>query len=401
MNNQRRITFAVACACASLAAGQASAFEVANKDGWKLDVNGTVNAFYVNSEHKATNGGVTVKNEQNNVQNGLLPGWINFVVTTQQEGYDIKAHFGFAPGINSNSSIVGLPSTVNGVETDGYSKIDSRNVYFQFGSASMGTLKFGRDIGLFSQNPILSDMTLLGVGGTTRAAEPFNTSFGMIGHGYMYTGFQPQITYSLPTMGGFNASAGIFNPSQYSGDQRKSPAVQALATYDWKGTVSGRVWASMVDQKTSGSAGCVGNAQCGFRATGYEGGVKVGVGAFEVLASGFAGKGLGIATVGAQFLGGLDVNGERLESDGVFVQGTVKATDKLKLGLSYGKNTDQDLMAANTKTTNKAVAGGAYYNLSKSVTLVGEVVSEKGEVTVFGDDSDKTSTVSLGAILFF
>lgn len=394
MKQQRRITLAVACACASLAAGQASAFEVANKDGWKLDVSGTVNAFYVNSDSKTTSAaGVTTENEQANVQNGLLPGWINFVVTTQQEGYDIKAHFGFAPGISNNSSIVGLPSTVpSGVDADAYSKSDNRNVYFQFGNASMGTLKFGRDIGLFGQTPILNDMTLLGVGGTSRAAEPFNTSFGMIGHGYMYTGFQPQITYSMPAMGGLNASIGLFNPSQYSGTERKSTGYQGLATYDWKGAVSGKAWMSAIDQKTSGVGG--------FRATGYEGGVKVGMGSFEALVSGFSGEGLGISTIGAQFLGGF-ANGKRLESEGVFVQGTFQATNKLKVGVSYGENTDKDLVALNSETTNEAVATGAYYNLTKSVTLVGEYISEKASNTAVVGDSTKTKTLSLGAILFF
>ena len=394
MKQQRRITLAVAFACASMAAGQASAFEVANKDGWKLDVNGTVNAFYVNSKNETKKGAITTDNKQANVQNGLLPGWLNFVVTTQQEGYDIKAHFGIAPGINSSSSIVGLPDGTGAA----YAQTDHRQVYFQFGNASMGTLKFGRDIGLFAQTPILNDMTLLGVGGTPRAAEPFNTSFGMIGHGYMYTGFQPQITYSLPSAGGFNASVGLFNPSAFDKDttnatvvERKSTGLQGLATYDWKGSMNGKLWVSFVNQKTGGSDG--------FKANGVEGGVKVGVGAFEVLASGFSSKGLGISTVGAQFLGGFQ-NGKELKSNGVFTQGTFKATEKLKLGVSYGKNTDEDLVAIGTKTSNEAVAGGAYFNLTKSVTLVGEVVSEKKKTTG-SKDYDKMNTVSLGAILFF
>ncbi|HEY5761604.1 MAG TPA: porin, partial [Rhodocyclaceae bacterium] len=363
-----------------------------------LNVNGTVNAFYVNSNAKTTDGaGVTTSNKQANVQNGLLPGWIHFAATTQQDGYDIKAHFGFAPGINSSSSIVGLPDGAG----NAYSQTDNRNVYFQFGNASMGTLKFGRDIGLFMQNPILNDMTLLGVGGTTRAAEPFNTSFGMIGHGYMYTGFQPQITYSMPAAGGFNASFGLFNPSQYAGNQRKSPGIQGLASYEWKGGVNGKVWGSFVNQKTeSDNPACVGNQQCGFKASGYEGGVKLGMGAFEVLVAGFSGKGIGISTVGAQFLGGLNANGDPMKSDGMFVQGTVMAAEKLKLGVNYGKNTDKDLAAVGTESFNEAVSLGAYYNLTKSVTLVGEVVNEEAGVDG-AVAKTKTSTVSLGAILFF
>lgn len=381
-----------------------SAVELKSGD-WTLNINGTVNAFYVNSNAETTTpGGVTTENKQANVQNGLLPGWINFVLTTKQEGYDIKAHFGYAPGINSASPIVGLPNTTTttsgGVDTSTtaspYAQTDHRNVYFQFGNASMGTLKFGRDIGLFAQTPILNDMTLLGVGGTTRAAEPFNTSFGMIGHGYMYTGFQPQITYSMPAMGGLNASLGIFNPSSYApstGTERKSPGLQGLVTYDWTGDLSGKVWASFVDQKTSGTGGT--------KAAGFEGGVKLGVGKFEGLLSAFSAKGLGRSTIGAQYLLTSDVNGNRQKSDGVFVQGTFKATDKLKLGLSYGKNTDKDAVAANSESYNKAVAAGAYFNLTPSVTLVGELINEKAGIDGVSANTVKTDTVSLGAILFF
>ena len=107
-----------------------------------------------------------------------------------------------------------------------------------------------------------------------------------------------------------------------------------------------------------------------------------------------------ISTVGAQFLGGLNANGDPMKSDGMFVQGTVMAAEKLKLGINYGKNTDKDLAAVGTETFNEAVSVGAYYNLTKSVTLVGEVVNE--ETGVDGAVAKtKTNTVSLGAILFF
>ena len=172
-------------------------------------------------------------------------GWINFVMTTKHAGQDIKAHFSFAPGINDSSSVIGLPSDPGAGATGGknspFSQVDVRNVYFQFGNSEWGTLKFGRDIGLFGQNIILSDMTLLGVGGTSNASIPYNTTFGMIGHGYMYTGFQPQITYTTPAVGGFQASAGIFQPSRFAGDETKTPGFQAKVDYDWKGGMPGKV----------------------------------------------------------------------------------------------------------------------------------------------------------------
>ncbi|NTV12174.1 MAG: porin, partial [Zoogloea sp.] len=185
-----------------------------------LDINGTINGFYVNRESKTTNaaGVTTAKSSNSELTNGLLPGWINFVATSKVGDQDIKAHFSFAPGINNNSTVVGLPigNNAGGAgTTNPYSQIDTRNVYFQFGNNDWGTLKFGRDIGLFGQNIILSDMTLLGVGGTSNAGIPYNTTFGMIGHGYMYTGFQPQITYTTPNLSGFQASAGLFQPSDF------------------------------------------------------------------------------------------------------------------------------------------------------------------------------------------
>jgi len=79
-----------------------------------------------------------------------------------------------------------------------------------FGDASWGTVKLGRDIGIFGKDAILDDMTLLGVGtaGPTNVA-PSNTSLGRIGIGYIYTDWEPQITYTTPTYNGFSGSAGI------------------------------------------------------------------------------------------------------------------------------------------------------------------------------------------------
>ena len=164
----------------------------------------------------------------------------------------------------------------------------------------MGTVKLGRDIGIFGTQVVLSDMTLLGVGGTSSAAQPFNTSFGMIGHGYMYTGFQAQVAYTSPTFSGAQFQAGLFQPKQFSGNQTKTPGLQGGLTF---GAGPAKLWASVVSQKTE----CIG-APCangaGYTANGYELGGKVGLGAAEVMAYAFGAKGLGLSTVGAQFFGG-------------------------------------------------------------------------------------------------
>lgn len=374
-----------------------------------LDINGTINGFYVNREAKSINRATGASTTTNNsaLTNGLLPGWINFVATTQANGQDIKAHFSFAPGINSNSQTIGLPigNNAGGVgTTNPYSQIDTRNVYFQFGNNSWGTLKFGRDIGLFGQNIILSDMTLLGVGGTSNAGIPYNTTFGMIGHGYMYTGFQPQITYSTPKIGGFQASAGIFQPSSFAGDETRSPGFQGIASYDWKGSsTSGKVWTGAVSQSTNCSTNAC--ATQSFTANGFEVGAKAGFGNFEAVAYGFTGSGLGLSTVGAQFFGGSNGAGNKTDSEGYFLQATYKFGDT-KLGVNYGENKDKNGFAltgasALNSIKNRAYTVGVYHSLNKYITLVGEFNEEKVTNVNDTDFDNKNRTLSFGGLIFF
>ena len=312
--------------------------------------------------------------------------------TTKVEGLDVKAHVGFAPGINDKSDVVGLPSDpgcggATGCDSP-FTQIDTRNLYFQFGNQEWGTVKLGRDIGLFGQKIILSDMTLLGLGGNSYASTPFNTTFGMIGHGYMYTGFQPQITYTTPTMGGFSAAAGIFDPNKFAGDETKNPGFQAMANYDWEaGVAKGSLWAGAIHQRTSGAGS--------FNASGFELGAKVGIGAFEAVAYGFDASGLGLSTVGALFLSPFAKNDGR----GYFVQGTY-TVGKTKFGLNYGENRDRGGLLTGTNKFRSATVG-VYHSLNKYITLVGEYNQERGEGADLFPGDLKTRTISLGGILFF
>ncbi len=402
MKHQFKLITLALCAMGSTGA-QAVSF---TQNDMTLDINGTVNGFYVNRDVTTTAAnGTSTKTSNSALSNGLLPGWINFVATTKVDGMDVKAHVSFAPGINSNSTVVGLPigNNAGGAGTvNPYSQIDTRNLYFQFGNADMGTVKFGRDIGLFGQDIILSDMTLIGVGGTSNAGIPYNTTFGMIGHGYMYTGFQAQITYTTPAVNGFQASAGIFQPSKFAGDQSKNPGFQAKADYSWAGAAPGKAWVGLVSQNTECSTGtCAGNLP--YRADGQEIGVKASFGKLGLVAYTFSAKGLGLSTVGAQFLGGGDALGNRTESKGYFLQATYQATAKTKVGVNYGENKDKSgAVSAVTdgEKKNKAYTLGVYHALNKYVTLVAEYNNEKQTHTVDAANTE-AKTVSLGGIIFF
>ena len=353
-----------------------------------LDINGIVNGYYV---YRTSETPGAPKTANSGITSGLLPGWINFVFTTKANGLDLKAHIGLAPGINDSSSIIGLPSTVgNGPgaipgATSPFTQIDTRANYLSFGNAEMGTVKFGRDIGIFGSQVIQSDMTLLGVGGASGASQPFNTTFGMIGHGYMYTGFQAQVSYTSPKIGAAQFQAGIFQPKQFSGDQTKTPGLQGGLTVD---LAPAKLWAGLVSQKTEcKTAPCATGA--GYTANGYELGGKVGLGELELLAYGFGAKGLGLSTVGAQFFGGADAAGNKTKSDGYFLQATYKL-GATKLGINYGQNKDKDgLLGSGNVQKNKSFTLGAYHSLNKYITLVGEF------------NNEKNNTFTLGAIMFF
>lgn len=368
------------------------------KEDVTLDITGIVNGYFV---YRTSEVPGSPKISNSGVSNGLLPGWVNFVFTTKAGGLDLKAHIGLAPGINDSSSIIGLPSTVgNGAgaipgATSPYSQIDTRANYLSFGNASMGTIKLGRDIGIFGTQVILSDMTLLGVGGTSNAAQPFNTTFGMIGHGYMYTGFQAQVAYASPTFSGAQFQVGLFQPKQFSGDQTNTPGLQAGVTF---GAGPAKLWGSVVSQKTEcRSAPCASGA--GYTANGFELGGKVGLGAAELLAYGFSAKGLGLSTVGAQFFGGADAAGNKTKSDGYLLQATYKLGDT-KLGVNYGENRDKNgLLGSGNQQKNKSYTLGVYHSLNKYLTLTGEFNNEKKPGVVFL--GEKVNTFSLGAIAFF
>ena len=110
--------------------------------------------------------------------------------------------FGAYPGINSSTG-GSLGANSGGSPTAlGTAGIDFRKTYITAGTATFGTIKLGRDIGLFGQDAILNDQTLLGVGATGSNADPGNTSLGRIGYGYVYADFMPQITYISPIWAG-------------------------------------------------------------------------------------------------------------------------------------------------------------------------------------------------------
>ncbi len=378
---------------------------------WKVDIAGNVNAFYVNAScdngaNTTVGGGLACTgSSETAVRNGLLPAALVFNAKTRQDGYDIGVTIGFYPGINSSAGSQvntggGLPAAL---QTPG---IDARQAFFTFGDASWGTIKMGRDIGIFGRDAILDDMTLLGVGSTGGNAAPSNTSLGRIGLGYIYTDWEPQITYTTPNYSGFSFSAGVFQPLTPLTDptysRHDSPQFQAGVSYAWGNAkndeMTGKVWADVVSQKAQMSGSAPAGVDGSFTGSGFDAGVKLGFGGFEGVLYGYSGSGIG--TTGLYVLP-VSATGQKRDSSGGYAQLAYK-TGKVKFGVSYGES-KLDLASgeavSNLVKRNSSGVAGIYYSLTPSVTLVGEYINTKAKA--WNGNEATEDTFALGGIIFF
>ena len=314
--------------------------------------------------------------------------------------------FGFYPGITSSAT---------GKHGIGASTIDLRQNFLTFGTKAGGTVKVGRDIGLFGSDAILADMTLLGVG-SGGAFLGGNTTLGRIGIGYIYTDWIPQISYSSPKYGGFQYSAGVFQGMDFlnfSGlassatmTQHEQPGLQAKGSYEWTGTVGGKAWASAMNQKVRSRGAPTDTAPAGsdVSSQAFDLGAKLNVAGFEGVLYAYSGDGVGTTAIGFDAAAVVGATVEKRKSKGGYVQGTYKIGN-FKPGVSYGESrldlASNESAGSNPTLVkkNKSLVAGLYYSLTQSLNLVGEYIQTKAESQAGADNKD--SVIALGAILFF
>lgn len=375
--------------------------------GVSFKISGEVNGFYTHDKGQnpgpntaVTGGVVAVGGNTSSIRNGLLPGYLKFDITTQQAGWDVGAHFGIYPGINSATYAIGGGANSGGqntaLQTAG---VDFRQTYMTFGRANVGEFKIGRDIGLFGSEGILNDITLLSVGSAGGNVAPSNTSLGRIGVGYIYTDFQPQITYTTPKFSGLQASVGVFEPLQSltgPGETSSSPGFQGKIVYDAKlGDLAARAWLSGVTQRHNRVDGV------NYTGSGFDTGAKLGYGPIVVTGYYYRASGLGTTALN---LFDTDAFGNKRDSDGFYLQ-EWNTFGKFSFGGSYGES---NLSYANSVdaranptllSKNSSWVGQARYGLTGWVTLIGEYVHTKAEA--HNGNVAASNTAAVGAIMFF
>jgi predicted porin len=414
MNN--KIKLAVAGAVFS-AASVANAGIIIPAGDWTIDINGNVNAFAIFDNKEDLKAGTTVtgglanyedaSSEDNSyaINTGLLPAWLGFTGTTRQNDLDVSFTISFQPNVSDNQAS-GMGDTLTPL---------NRQAFVTFGDKSWGTVKLGKDLGIFAGDAILNDMTLLGVGlGGGRSGGV--TTLGGIGSGYVYPAWRGQISYTTPNMNGFQATIGITNPDQgqngNGGYHQDRFGIEGKVSYSWTGDVAGKVWASGASYDRTGAAAtnsagtAVTYIQDDYTTTAFDIGASITAGNLGVVGYYYDTDGAGTTL---NLLGGDGVYGvangttvKKRDGDGGYVQVTYVIPTGTKLGVAYGVN---KLDKASTETAgdmvdkNERWTVGAYHPLTKSLNLVAEYNRAEAEAQN-GNDADSDS-ISLGAILFF
>jgi predicted porin len=389
---------------------------------WDLSLTGNVNAFATYTICGVGNDAVTLAHACSKledapntfaIESGLLPSAFVFSAKTRAYDLDVSATIGLYPGLHVSDTGTGVNKvggTGNVAGDPGFDfSMDVRQNFLTFGDQSWGTIKLGKDLGLFGSDVILSDMLLLGVGSGT-AGNPLrnhNVTLGHIGTGYIYADWIPQIAYISPSLGGAQVSLAVIEAfgMGYEGlgvgtDATATPGFQAKLTYDFTGSVAGRAWLGGMYQNTEVSEPFSASLDS------YAGelGAKLNVAGLGALAYGYYGKGIGTTQIGLAATGP-DVDGDTIEgrtSFGWFAQLTYQIPDtKLRPGVSWGMSyLDQAEGDPDTLVRwNAMLTAALFYALTDSLTLTAEF---DHQLSKNHEDGEATSnSMALGGIIFF
>ena len=376
-----------------------------SQEGWEVSFDGAANAFATyqsgssitadgvaaTDATKGANGVTTFQNagtisangtDSFGVITGLLPNvWGMTLKAPTVNGLDVQARLGLYTHMQGTENALG----------SGFMNIRETNASV---SGSFGTVLVGKSIGIHQTQAILNDMTLFGIGAIAgSASDQSGTSLGRIGVGYLYTDFRPQISWTLPSMGGFGAKIGIIDPSDLAGANvdatiNNSPRVDAEITYN--GEYSGlgiNLWVDGSYQNTDFNATNAVTADNGGPAAGTDMddvdsagvgfGTKLSYDMFSLVATGFYGSGMGMRAMHGDY-GAIDRVGKPRNSYGGYIQGTADFGQGTSVGYSYGGNfqvqTGHDIETTAIAEVNGQTGhmGMIWHNVTDNFRLVAE-----------------------------
>ena len=435
---------------------------------WEVDFSGNVNAFYTFVDCDGAGvgspiiGGLACGSadgrdfDVNDVRTGLLPSWLNFYAVTETDnGWKTAVHLSFQPGVDGgNQAANGGIDGALGLNTSNF-----RQVFLTLSGDKFGTLKIGRDLGVFGSDAINNDMTLLGVGTVGGTTGGGNTSLGRIGVGYIYADWKAQVQYESPKHHGASFTVAVVDPWAVSASPEFDEVMKQIArtarippqeqdrrgvegkiNYDveW-GDFEFSLWLGAIYQSLRSADPEASNVFFDFLARsafGVDYGGIVKSGPFSLVGYRYTGNGIGTTGflrdgIGLSANGGTSLALDKRDSDGFYVQGTFVLPDTgTKLGLSYGESNlrltgDEEnlirgngalaaaLAAAldpataiavgnafgNVVKTNESWIAGVYHPLGEALNLVAEYTSTTAEA--HNGHKAEENVFALGAIMFF
>jgi predicted porin len=398
MNNKLKLAVA-----AALVAGASSAQAgiMIPAGDWTLDIGGVVNAYYTHTSFSgddATAGEFGNGDSVNNITTGLLPNYLSVSGKTRQNDLDVAFTISINPGASTRGS--GNQSAQQ----------ENRQAFLTFGDASWGSIKLGKDLGIYASDAILNDMTLLGVGSAAGSLAGNTTTLGRIGTGFMYADWKTQVAYTSPNWNGFDFTVGVtqsWGPTTAGGGNGligqavgerggSESAYEGKAAYAWTGDVSGKVWTSFISQNVENPNGLGASSDTAFA---WDIGTTVNIAGLGL--TGYYGQGDGTGT-GVLFSQGYDAAGKARDSKDWYVQATYALPTATKVGISYGESElEGNSGEALREQTNEMLTIGAYHPITKHLNLVAEYSIQELETKAAVNTDVKAKTVSLGAILFF
>ena len=393
----REAARAVALASLLLASGAGTAaaqLSVETKEGWTFTFAGNVNAFYV-FEREARGGQVAtpgtivgIGRQGSAVRSGYLPAFAVFGARRVEGPTTVGVHFGFAPQIQ----------TTGGQEDSAGlgGRIDMRQVYLS-AEGRWGQVLAGREIGVFTRQNLLGDMSLFGTGATGgNFGNPGRGTVGRSGFGYIYPGFNAQLTYTSPSGRPLQLTLGIFDPSSNNGfDELLLPRLEGEVTWSRGGTL---LWSSALVQHEADTS-----LDASATAWGASAGARVRTGPFAVLASGYAGRGIGTSRLFRDGRSALPGSVALRGSIGYLGQVTWSRTGQpLTLGLSFGESRLESADGeAAFETRNRSASAGVVVQLTPSLRTVGEVTQAWSLDADPATRANSSTAGSAGLMLFF